>query len=332
MTIQQIITTLCARPDGATQAELALELGNAGYHFPAEGLKSRVKTLVRNGVLVKRGAMPNADDVRSVFFLTEEQASKSSRADNEGIGWFAIYTRRVVKLLEDRPGLTREEISEETGIFKSYIGEIVCKARADGLLFYVQLHGSIPKWYSLSERSHMGDMPICTDAVMQQAATSEGVTSLDGSHSIHRNRKRLERDVAHGFLVRAPGVERGKNITRYFTRQELADAYTVRNQAQVAELAKERKVERAKKDVVRYQKASRAAKPGIELVRRNPKPAQPGTKAETQHPRGEVIIPAGLQITRCPSPTFDKRYQIDPNQRVQGGFATAGIGRYLEAA
>jgi len=45
---------------------------------------------------------------------------------------------------------------------------------------------------------------------------------------------------------------------------------------------------------------------------------------------GGVIIPRHVKVQICPSPGFDVRYQLPPNERVVGGFATIGVGRYLE--
>ena len=42
-----------------------------------------------------------------------------------------------------------------------------------------------------------------------------------------------------------------------------------------------------------------------------------------------VIIPANVKRTVAPAPLFDHRYQVDPATRVVGGFATLGMGRYL---
>lgn len=47
---------------------------------------------------------------------------------------------------------------------------------------------------------------------------------------------------------------------------------------------------------------------------------------------GEIIVTSATKITVCPSIKYDPRYQVDPAMRVVGGFATAGIGRYLEGA
>lgn len=41
------------------------------------------------------------------------------------------------------------------------------------------------------------------------------------------------------------------------------------------------------------------------------------------------INPNGVRKVVLPSPTHDPRYQVDPATRVEGGFAAAGIGRYL---
>lgn len=41
---------------------------------------------------------------------------------------------------------------------------------------------------------------------------------------------------------------------------------------------------------------------------------------------------AGPKVTVLPGWTHDPRYQLPPGERVQGGFATAGIGRYIEGA
>jgi hypothetical protein len=46
--------------------------------------------------------------------------------------------------------------------------------------------------------------------------------------------------------------------------------------------------------------------------------------------RGEQPRPAGPKYVVCPAPKFDSRYQIDPNERIVGGFVSLGIGRYLD--
>lgn len=51
-------------------------------------------------------------------------------------------------------------------------------------------------------------------------------------------------------------------------------------------------------------------------------------------PQGDadVIVPAGVKVTRGPSWTHDPRFQCAPGERHHGaGFARMGIGRYVEA-
>lgn len=43
-----------------------------------------------------------------------------------------------------------------------------------------------------------------------------------------------------------------------------------------------------------------------------------------------AVVPAGVKRTVQLMPSFDPRYQVDPSTRVLGGFASAGIGRYLD--
>lgn len=45
--------------------------------------------------------------------------------------------------------------------------------------------------------------------------------------------------------------------------------------------------------------------------------------------RGDVDM-SRAKVTICPSAGHDPRYQVEPGTRVLGGFATAGIGRYME--
>ncbi len=47
---------------------------------------------------------------------------------------------------------------------------------------------------------------------------------------------------------------------------------------------------------------------------------------------GEVVVPAGVKRTVCVTPSFDARYQCDPAQRIAGGFADMGVGRYLDGS
>lgn len=63
-------------------------------------------------------------------------------------------------------------------------------------------------------------------------------------------------------------------------------------------------------------------------------PTPAGTKAApvtiAPLPTPQVSInPNGVRKVVLPATTHDPRYQVDPATRVEGGFAAAGIGRYL---
>jgi hypothetical protein len=73
-------------------------------------------------------------------------------------------------------------------------------------------------------------------------------------------------------------------------------------------------------------KPAKQAKPKPQPMPRAAQPWTPPQPKELPAP----IIPAGVKPTVIPAPKFDKRYQVDPSTRVLGGFATMGIGRYLE--
>jgi len=47
---------------------------------------------------------------------------------------------------------------------------------------------------------------------------------------------------------------------------------------------------------------------------------------------GEAVIPAGVRVTICPSAPVYSRHQLPPGERVIGGFASMGIGRYLDGS
>jgi hypothetical protein len=82
-----------------------------------------------------------------------------------------------------------------------------------------------------------------------------------------------------------------------------------------------RQVKKAQPKAVRPKPAPVAA---VQL----PRSAQPW---QPPQPKAlpEPIIPPGVKRTVAPAPLFDHRYQVDPATRVVGGFATLGMGRYL---
>lgn len=69
---------------------------------------------------------------------------------------------------------------------------------------------------------------------------------------------------------------------------------------------------------------------GLGLVKAKAAKSAPVTirNPEASKPQGDIVIPEGVRITRCPSPSYDSRYQVDPKSHPFGaGFAAVGIGR-----
>lgn len=124
---------------------------------------------------------------------------------------------------------------------------------------------------------------------------------------------------------------------RYFARRDWADVFDKeqRAKAEAQRQAKER-AEQAR------QESSTGRSPLIEAFARaaqarkvsNPKPWRSELPPVlTPAPRGpvEIVRPAGVEVQRGPSLSYDPRYQLDPDKKVRGDFTRLGIGRYLEA-
>lgn len=73
-------------------------------------------------------------------------------------------------------------------------------------------------------------------------------------------------------------------------------------------------------------KAARVA--GLQDVRINA--TSPHWRNLPPRPTPVVVVPENVKRTYGICPQFDDRYQVDPKTRVIGGFASMGIGRYLE--
>jgi len=66
-------------------------------------------------------------------------------------------------------------------------------------------------------------------------------------------------------------------------------------------------------------------------IHRTPRKGMPPPMLAGTPGRGEKHKKAnGATMTVCPAPKWDHRYQIDPETRVVGGFASLGMGRYLD--
>ena len=158
------------------------------------------------------------------------------------------------------------------------------------------------------------------EIVMRLAARLYGVSTAEVAESLDITltsaSSRLDAMRKRGHLFATPKF-RG-DVIRNFTTSAAAAGYVGRpNASRILRAPREP----AKKD-------SRAHR----LVKFRSGDGVPGVMVKrTDLVRtGEPIITATTQITRCPSITHDPRYQVDPLMRVVGGFAAAGIGRYLD--
>lgn len=134
---------------------------------------------------------------------------------------------------------------------------------------------------------------------IREAATASGVEAVENISG------RIGRMVHSGFLWR---VVRHR-ATRFFSSPEAASAWNKANPVELAKPVKPVKVDRGYPIHLRRAPASKAKQ-------------RPAASAE-------AITPDGVKHTVCNAPTFDVRFQVDPNTRVVGGFSTMGIGRYI---
>ena len=120
----------------------------------------------------------------------------------------------------------------------------------------------------------------------------------------------------------------------YFCDGTTADAYPAHMlQAALERVAQERRTKEAATLAARGHKHK--------SLRRKELPAPAGMEPEPlrytvgpsalKDQSGEYIRTENTREIKAPPVRFDPRYQIDPNTRIVGGFATMGIGRYLTA-
>lgn len=153
----------------------------------------------------------------------------------------------------------------------------------------------------------------------------------------------------------------------FFARREWLDAAA---EARVAQMCAIKRARNAKREAARKAKAAalRALMPPKppkppKVAKPKPEPKPRPVKAPRLHALGAVIPKAitrdgkpmtphqqtaqralrptisvrpvdtsGARITVCPSLDYDPRYQLPPGERIVGGFASMGVGRYLEDA
>jgi hypothetical protein len=127
---------------------------------------------------------------------------------------------------------------------------------------------------------------------------------------------------------------------RYFSREDMANDYAARSEETIARLREEGKAStRAKQSAARQ--ARRLRERAARAPKVEPKVANPATPWRNESPTKRATVKqAHVEIVGLDRAhvvvgrawTHDPRYQLPLGERVVGGFATMGIGRYLESA
>lgn len=220
-------------------------------------------------------------------------------------------------------GADPRDISRELRTTTRSIAQIVVRARGDGVQITSQRYqGHSVRYYG------PGMQPVDPDGV----TTSERI-------AMDEVRDRLVAAGPYGLLREDARAD--------MTRSRFAAALT--------NLRKASKLHNSPPQIIPYRlfaeaefvpvyvappKPSKAPKPKPEP---KPKPARVAglqdvrINATAPHwhnlppkPAPVVIVPENVKRTYGICPQFDDRYQVDPKTRVIGGFASMGIGRYLE--
>lgn len=137
----------------------------------------------------------------------------------------------------------------------------------------------------------------------------EAQTAL-GSSSYKAVQNRMSRMFIDKQLFRAVRFR----STRYFSTQAAAEAYEARH------------------PLTNEQKRKRKGAQKV-LAQRHWALTLPGTPRPMHVPKAEavVVVPEGLEVTKCPNWTHDPRYTVGPNDRVPSLFSALPLGVYLEA-
>lgn len=227
-------------------------------------------------------------------------------------------TQQTAALVAANPGRKTVELAELCGVTVRCMKHRLDHARRAGLICTSAGNSSQKAWHA-GATPPASKFSAAEDAAMLLAATPAGVRVCDVDGVSHAYAYRFLCDqVAAGVLFGNDHKPR-----RFFTSEFLLNAWDKAVEKRNREKATATK---------RRQRAANARSDGGRawgnqtIIPRSLKSEKPAPA-----PAVEIVIPADVKRTRCPAPAFDSRYQIDPSERVLGGFATLGVGRYLEA-
>lgn len=160
-------------------------------------------------------------------------------------------------------------------------------------------------------------------ALYRLAQRPGGVVSREAAdalgHSAADCCTRLNQMRATGRLQARPTKE-GRTKTRFYADPAVPLAQ-IENRKAVEHMARLEAAKAARPHVPRGPRLVDAVT-GQPPAQRGPRHKGPSTP--------EVLVTARRVV--CPSPQVDHRYQLAPTERVLGGFATMGPGRYDESA
>lgn len=160
------------------------------------------------------------------------------------------------------------------------------------------------------------------EILMRKVRQPQGLRRQDIVNRLQQSR-RTEAGVVLDQLVGEGKVHRaqclggpGRPAVRYFADKADADRW-------VASRAETKKA-----------KTEKAKLKGLESKALAPLTQQSAGKAwrnlQQKLEPGPVVVPAKVKRTVCPSISYDPRYQCAPGERIVGGFASMGPGRYLD--
>lgn len=165
--------------------------------------------------------------------------------------------------------------------------------------------------YALAQR-HGG--VSSTEAIAEFPRWFDGKSASTALQFMERS-KRLEkrpvRERVNKGLVRARFFA-DPNVSLWDLEEKLA--------------AETRAANAARRDARRAEVAAMKPRPNALRVVKQPQPRA------LQKPEGPVIVPAHVKVQRLPSAPVYSRHQLPPGERVVGGFASLGPGRYLDEA
>jgi hypothetical protein len=331
-TLTNAAREMVARPAGVGAAELA-----AASDAPTHDASSLLCRMVRRGEAVQV-PVPGSKCGQTRFFVSQELAD----------AWIAVAPsnpveeprrlnaehRRILALVKDQGSMMTRDLARIFGKSNMQMSDMARRLCRRGLLFSRGRRSNLlvffstqadadawiepPKPSRQEKQERMGKTQRAVLAAVHEAAAEglsarefaalQGISIPAASHVMHRmaDASKLTR-----VMVGTAG--------RFF-----ADALRARDWSAAVAAAAARK-----------QPAPKPRAAGAFAVASEKPSIAPSVTVKNHGrvaPAGEAIVPAHVKPVVCPPYTHNHRYQVAPDWKpAPGGFAAAGLGRYLEA-